>query len=324
MWTRLGAFLLCALCAAAPVRAQDPVASYPSKPIRVLIGYPAGSGPDLITRWVGERLLGKWGQPFLVENRPGASGHIATDIVAKAAPDGYTLLVVPPAFATTPHLFAKLPFDPDAMVPVTVMASQANVLMVHPGRLPNVLTLQDLIDYAKANPDKLLFGSSGNGGSHHLSAELLKIAAGGLRIGHVPYKGVAVLTGFLSGDFDFAFFSLGGALPYIKAGKLRPIAVGGTTRHASLPSVPTLGETFPGMVSATWFALIAPAQTAPAQVTRINFIVVEALRHPETQKHLASIFADLIANSPADAAAFIREDKNRWGEVIRTAGVKPE
>ena len=316
-------WIMLPICAAGPALAQEPLSSYPSRPIRVVSGYPSGTG-DMLVRMVNEHLQAKWGQPLVMENRPGASGHIATEAVAKSAPDGYTLLVVPPAFATTPHMFATLPFDPDAMVPITVMASLPNVLLVHPTKLPNVHTIPDLIAHTRANPGKLNYGSTGNGGSHHLSTELLMMLAGELRIIHVPYKGVAVMTGLLGGDVDMAFFTLAGAFPHIRGGKLRALAVGGERRNGALPAVPTLGEVMPGMVSASWAALIAPARTPTGLVARLNVAVVEALRSTESQKRLADLTIDTIANSPSEAAAFIREEKERWGKVIRTAGVRAD
>jgi tripartite-type tricarboxylate transporter receptor subunit TctC len=319
----LSSSLLLVTAACLPTLALGQAASYPSKPIRMIIGYPPGSGVDLIPRMVGERLLVKWGQPMLVENRPGASGHIATEAAAKAPPDGYTLLTVPPAFATTPAMFDSLPFDADAMVPVTVMVLQANALVVNVARNGALQTVRQLVDQAKANPDKLNYGSSGNGGSHHLSMELLKMLTG-VRMQHVPYKGVALVNGLLGGEVDTGFFTLGGLLPHIKAGKLRALAVGGSRRHAALPDVPTLSEALPGMASATWFAMIAPAKTPADVVAKLNGAVVEALRHPDVQKRLADLDAETVANSPAEAAAFIKEEKERWGKVIRTAGIKPD
>jgi len=309
--------------AALPVFAQDPAAAYPKRPIRVVIGYSAGGGSDIVPRLVLERVAAKWGQPFLVENRPGASGHIATEIVFKAAPDGYTLLSVPPAFATTPFLFGSLPFDPDALVPITVFVSQANLLVAHPGRMPDVHTFHDLVAAAKARPGALNYGSAGNGGSQHLSMELLKMLAG-LQITHVPYKGGAVVTGMLAGDVDCGFYTIGGLLPHIKSGRLRALAVGGAQRNPALPDVPTFNELLPGMVSATWFAMLAPPKTPGEIVAKLNGAIVEALRHPEVHKRLAEMYADIIGNSPAEAAAFIREEKRRWGEVIRAANIKPD
>jgi tripartite-type tricarboxylate transporter receptor subunit TctC len=312
-----------AAAAALPVLAQDPAAAYPQRPIRIVIGYSAGGGVDIVPRIVVERLTAKWGQPFLVENRPGASGHIATEIVAKAAPDGYTLLAVPPAFATTPLLFGALPFDPDAFMPISVLVSQANALVAHPGRRPDVRTFQDLVAAAKARPGALNYGSAGNGGSQHLSMELLKMLAG-LQITHVPYKGGAVVTGLLSGDVDVGIYTVGGLLPHIKSGRLRALAVGGARRNPALPEVPTFGELMPGMVSATWFAMLAPPKTPDGIVAKLNAAIAEALRQPEVQKRLAELHADIIGNSPGEAAAFIRDEKRRWGEVIRAANIKPD
>ena len=314
---------LISVLAALPVFAQGQSASYPNRPLRVVIGYPPGSGIDLVPRMVGERLLAKWGQPVVVENRSGASGHIATEIVAKAAPDGYTLLAVPPAFATTPHMFPSLPFDPDAMVPVTVMVTQANVLIVPAGKLPQVRTLSGLIEAARARPGQLNYGSAGIGGSHHLSMELLKMVAG-VNLVHVPYKGNAALAGFLSGEVDTGFFSVGSLLPHIKSGKMRALAVGGQRRHPELPDVPMLSELMPGLVSATWSALLAPAKTPPDIVAKLNAGAVEALHHEGLQKRLAELHADVIGNTPEQAAAFLREEKERWGKVIRAADVKAE
>ena len=315
-------FLL-AVALALPALAQDPAAAYPQRPIRVVIGYAAGGGSDIVPRLVLERVGAKWGQQFLVENRPGASGHIATEIVAKAAPDGYTLLATPPAFATTPFLFSSLPFDPDALVPITVLVSQANLLVVHPGRMPDVQTFQDLVAKAKARPGALNYGSAGNGGSQHLSMELLKMLAG-LDITHVPYKGGTVVTGMLAGDVDLGMYTLGGLLPHIRSGRLRALAVGGTRRNPKAPDVPTFGELLPGMVSATWFAMLAPPKTPSEIVNKLNGAIVEALRLPEVQKRLADMDADIIGNSPAEAAAFIREEKRRWGEVIRKANIRAD
>lgn len=314
---------LLAAAAALPALAQDPAAAYPQRSVRVVIGYAAGGGSDIVPRLVLERVAARWGQPFLVENRPGASGHIATEIVAKAAPDGYTLLATPPAFATTPFLFDSLPFDPDALVPITVLVSQANLLVVHPGRMPDVHTFQDLVAAAKARPGALNYGSAGNGGSQHLSMELLKLLTG-LQITHVPYKGGNVVTGMLAGDVDLGMYTLGGLLPYIRSGRLRPIAVGGARRNPAAPEVPTFGELLPGMVSATWFAMLAPPKTPSEIVAKLNAAIVEALRQPEVEKRLAEMHAEVIGNSPAEAAAFIREEKRRWGDVIRAAHIKPD
>ncbi len=304
--------------------AQAPAAAWPNNPVRIIIGYPSGSGQDFTARLVAERLRGKTGQPFVVEHRPGASGHIATELVYKAPPDGYTLLCVPPAFATTPFMFSSLPFDPEAMVPITIMATQANLLLVNSARLPNVRTVTDLIAYAKAKPGKLNFGSSGNGGTQHLAGEMLKMRAGNLQMTHVPYKGVAVMAGLVGGEVDLTFFTLATALPHIRSGKIRALAVGSERRDPRVPEVPTLGETIPGMTSATWFAMLAPPRTPPELVAKINAEWVWALKDPDALKRLADITVDVVANSPSEAAGFIAEERKRWGEVIRTANIRAE
>lgn len=306
------------------VRAQSPAVNWPSKPIHVLFGFPPGGGPDFTVRLVGERILGKTGQPVIIDYRQGATGQIATEAAFRAAPDGYTLLCIPPAFVTTPALYANLPFNSDSLVPITIMASQANVLLINPANLPAVQSLQDLISHAKANPGKLNYGSSGSGGSQHLAAELLKILAGDLNIVHVPYKGVAVMAGVISGEVDLTFFTLGNSLANIRGGKLRAIAVGSERRNPALPDVPTLAETLPGMTSATWFGMLAPPGTPAELVAKISAEWVEALRHPDTVKRLGDITADLVANSPAEAAVFIAQERERWGNVIRTANIRAE
>ena len=324
-WMHVGVALLAWMLGLVQVaQAQNPVADWPNRQGRIIVGYPPGSGMDFTVRLVAESLRQKTGQPFIVEHRPGASGHIATELVYNAPPDGYTLLCVPPAFATTPSLFSSVPFDPDAMLPITIMATQANLLLVNVERLPNVRTLQDLIARAKANPGKLNFGSSGNGGSQHLATEMLKMRAGNLQMVHVPYKGFAVLTGLVGGEVDMTFFTLGSAMPHVRTGKIRVLAVGSERRDARIPEVPTLAETFPGMTSATWFAMLAPPRTPPELVAKINAAWVEALRDPAAVKRLADITVDVVANSPAEATAFIAEEKKRWGEVIRAASIRAD
>jgi tripartite-type tricarboxylate transporter receptor subunit TctC len=189
--------------------------------------------------------------------------------------------------------------------------------------MPDVHTFQDLVAAAKARPGALNYGSAGNGGSQHLSMELLNMLAG-LQIMHVPYKGGAVVTGMVAGDVDCGFYTVGGLLPHIKSGRLRPLAVGGAQRNAALPDVPTFNELLPGMVSATWFAMLAPPKTPGEIVAKLNAAIVEALRQPEVQTRLAEMHAEVIGNSPAEAAAFIRDEKRRWGEVIRAANIKPD
>ena len=210
------------------------------------------------------------------------------------------------------------------MVPITVAVTQANVLIVMPQRLPNIRTVAELIALAKEKPGLLTYGTAGNGGSHHLSAELMNSLAGDIKMTHVPYKGAGVVTAMLSNEIDIGWYTLGGAMPHLKAGKLRALAVGGSTRHPSLPDTPTLGEALPGMVSASWSAFIAPANTPADVIERINAMFVEALRHPEVQRRAAELTADIVANSPAEARAYLAEEKERWGKVIRAAKIRAD
>ncbi len=295
---------------------------WPAKPYRIIIGYPQGGAMDLIVRLGAERIQAKSGQALILESRTGASGHLATEQVFKAAPDGYTLMVAPPAFVTTPFMFAELPFNPDTMVPISLLASQPNVIAVNPGRLPDVHTLQQLIDRARANPGKLNYGSPGNGGSGHLSMELLKMLVG-VDILHVPYKGAAVLPAALSGEIDFLAYTSGTTAPHIRSGKLRALAVGSARRLPGIDAPPA-GDTVSGFDSGSWFVMIAPPAMSAALAQRIHAEWNEALRTPEVTKRLTEAYVELLVAAPAETAAFIVKEKARWGEVIRKGGIKAD
>ena len=305
------------LCHLAVAQSQWPV-----KPYRIVIGYPQGGAMDLIVRLGAERIQAKTGQALVLESRPGASGHLATEQVFKAAPDGYTLMVAPPAFVTTPFMFTELPFDPETIVPVTLLGSQPNVIAAHPGRLPEVRSLQQLIDHARANPGKLNYGSPGNGGSGHLSMELLKMVVSG-DIVHVPYKGAAVLPAALSGEVDFLAYTSGTVAPHIRSGKLRAIAVGSTRRLPGIDAA-AAADTVPGFDSGSWFVMVAPPRTSAALAQRIHAEWNEALNVPETTKRLTDAYVELLVSNPTDTAAFLAKEKARWGEVIRKGNIKAD
>ena len=295
---------------------------WPTKPYRVVIGYPQGGAQDLIVRLGAEKILAKTGQALILESRPGASGHLATEQVFKAAPDGYTLMVAPPAFVTTPFMFSELPFDPDALVPVTLLASQPNVFAVNPGKLPNVHTLQQLIDLARASPGKLNYGSPGNGGSGHLSMELLKMLVN-VDIQHIPYKGGAVMTGALAGEVDYLVYTSGTVAPHLRSGKLPAIAVGSARRLPGIDAPPA-GDTVPGFDSGSWFVMIAPPRTPAALVQRIHAEWNEVLRAPDITKRLSDAYVELIVSNPAETAAYLVKEKARWGPVIRKGNIKAD
>jgi len=297
---------------------------WPTKPLRLIVPFPAGGSADLIPRIVGEKLAEKWHQPVVVENRPGAAGNIGADAVYRAEPDGYTLLASPPPpIAINRLLYRNLTYDATQFVPMSVIAAIPNVLLVHP-KVP-ASSVAELIAYAKANPGKLNYASQGNGTTSHLTAELFKQRAGGLEITHVPYKGTApALADLLAGQVDMMCDNLGVSLPHVKAGKLKALAVASRTRIASLPDVATLAETFPGFEALAWFAIVAPPKTHAAIAEKVGADVREALNLPDVQKRVAELSAEPMGLSPAQAAAFIREETERWGAVIRAAGVKLE
>jgi tripartite-type tricarboxylate transporter receptor subunit TctC len=313
--------LLAALLASAfAVQAQD----YPAKPIRIVVPYPAGGSADLLPRIFAEKLNAKWGQPVLVENRPGAGGNIGAEFVYRAEPDGYTLFASAPGpLVVNQNLYRQLAFDPMQFVPVSIMAAIPNVLLVNPG-VP-AKSVEELIAYAKANPDKLNYGSQGSGSTAHLTAELFKTAGGGLKITHVPYKGSApAMTALLAGEIELMFDNLGVTLPHIKSGKLRVLAVASEKRVASLPEVPAMSEILPGFVSVAWFGIVAPPKTPAAIAEKFSAAVAEAIRQPDVVKRLATLSAEPMGDTPAEMAAFMKQEEQRWKGVIETARVKAD
>ena len=309
--------LLAALLASSGF-AQD----WPTKTVRIVVPFPAGGSADLLPRLVGEKLAAKWGQPVIVENRPGAAGNIGADIVFKADPDGYTLLSAPPPpLVINKLLYPKLSYDSAQFVPASVIAAIPNVLLVHPKT--GVNTVQEFIELVRANPGKLNYASQGSGTTSHLTAELFKTMAGGLSITHVPYKGTApALADLLAGQVEMMCDNLGVSLQHVRAGKLRALGVGSAKRVAALPDVPALGESLPGFVAVAWFGIVAPPRTPAPIAERLSAGVAEALRHPDLVKRLADISAEPIGSTPAEMAAFMTQEAARWGAVIRAAGVK--
>ncbi len=308
-----------------PALAQDAVTNYPGRPIRVIVPFPAGGAADALPRIVAERLAARWGQPVIVENRAGASGSIGAEAVARAEPDGYTLLSTPPApLVINPSLYTKLPYDPTQFVPVSVMAAIPSVLLVNPEKI-RAGTLEEFVALARANPDKFNYASQGTTTVSFLTTEMLKTAAGGLKITHVPYKGTAPgLAALLAGEVDMMFDNLGVTVQHVRAGKLRALAVGSERRVASLPEVPAMAEFYPGFVSIAWFSVSAPPKTPAAIAEKLSAAIAEILKQPEVAKRLEALSAEPIASTPAQMAAIMKEDTERWRNVIRAAGVKPE
>jgi tripartite-type tricarboxylate transporter receptor subunit TctC len=310
----LGLFLLVVSTASAQ--------EWPARPVRIIVPFPPGGSADLLPRAVSEKLAERWGQPVIVENRPGAAGNIGADAVFRAEPDGYTLLSAPPPpLVINRLLYQKLPYDSSQFVPISVIGAIPNVLLVHPGL--GVGSVGELIALARSNPGKLNYASQGSGTTSHLTAELFKSMAGGLQITHIPYKGTApALTDLLGGQVDMMYDNLGVSLPHVRSGKLKALAVASRKRFAALPDVPALTEVLPGFESLAWFGIVAPPKTPGAIAEKISFAVMEILGMPEVQKRLTELSAEPMGLSPAETGAFMRQEAERWGAIIRSAGVK--
>ena len=309
---------LAAMLAALPqAAAQD----YPSRPVKIIVPFPAGGTADVMPRVIGEWLSRKWGQPVVVENRTGAAGNIGAEAVAKAEPDGYTLLSAPPPpLVINQNLYPKLGFDPTEFIPIIIMGRVPNALVVNPKVAAN--TVAELIAYAKANPGKLTSATQGNGTTSHLTSELFQLMAQ-VKVQHVPYRGSApALTDLVAGSVDLMFDNLGVSLPLVKGGQLKLLGVATPKRMASLPDVPTIAETLPGFESAAWFAIVAPPKTPQAVVDKINADVNEALRQSDIVQRLTQLSAEPIGGTPQATAAYMREEIERWHKVIKAANVK--
>jgi tripartite-type tricarboxylate transporter receptor subunit TctC len=308
-------------CAAAPhVLAQ---AAYPTKPVRLVVPFPPGGTTDILARAAAQKLTEAWGQQVIVDNRPGAGGNIGAELVAHAPPDGYTLLMgTVGTHAINASLYSKLPYDHiKDFAPIVLIAGVPNVLEINPS-LP-VTNVQELIAYAKANPGKLNFASSGNGTSIHLSGELFKSLTG-VSMTHVPYKGSALaLTDLVGGQVQLMFDNLPSSLQFIKAGKLKALAVTSTTRAAALPDVPTMVEAgVPGYEASAWFGILAPAGTPRDVVMRTNAEIVKWLASPDAREKLASQGAIAAGGSPEDFARHIAAETAKWAKVVKESGAK--
>lgn len=308
-------------CAAAPAFAQD---RYPSKPIRLLVGYTPGGATDIIARTIAAKLTSELGQPVLVENKPGATSNIASEAVAKSPPDGYTLLIGTISNATNMTAYKSPGYDTlRDFVHITQTMSAPSVLAVHPS-VP-VKSVRDLIALAKKEPGKLTYASSGNAGSPHLAGELLKMRTG-IDIVHVPYKGATpAMTDLLSGQVTMSFQTALSAIPYLKSSKLHVLAVAAHKRMTLLPDVPTMAEAgVPDFEVSSWNGLFAPAKTPPEIVARLHAATVKALAMPDVREKLAAQGAEAVGNTPEEFRAYIRAEIEKWGRVIRESGAKVE
>jgi len=314
------ALMLAACALAGPAIGQD----YPTKPLRILVPYPPGGASDVTARILADKLSKRWGgKPVFVENKAGANGVIGTETIARADPDGYTIGLVASSHVTNHALMKKVPYELVDMVPVTITAQVQLGLVVNPS-VP-ASNVRELVAYAKANPNKLAVATSGRGSNPQLWALAFQRMTGTQMI-DVPYKGSALAhPDLLAGQTQVMFDAVAAVMPHVKAGKLRLLAVGGAERSPFLPDTPTMQEAgVPGYVNASWGAVIAPAKTPKAVVDKLNADIVAILNEPDTKERLAGLSAEVIANSPAAAAAFMNSEEVRLTKLIRDVGIQPE
>lgn len=315
----LAAAGLLALGLATASRAAD----YPERPVRIIVPYAPGGGSDAAARAIGQRLGEMLGQPFIVENKAGAATQLGTGFVARAAPDGYTLLLGTANLATNPALFDKLPYDAQRDLTPISLITKAPVYVVVTSDSP-IKDLKGLVAQARAAKQPLSFGTAGNGSMPHLAAELFA-STSHLRMQHVPYKGSSEsVTALVGHQLDLTFDNLTPTAAMIKAGRLRAIAVSSPQRSALMPEVPTMTEMGVPMDASSWWGLMAPAGTPPAVVSKIHKAMVEALATPEMRQRLAAIGIEPFSCSPAEFAAFIQSETQKWGQVARQANIRME
>lgn len=299
-------------------------AQYPAKPIRLVVTYPPGGGADTMARIFAPRLAERLGQPVVVENRVGASGQIGADLVAKSAADGYTIMLDATAFSVNPSLYPKLPYDPlRDFAPITILVRVPNILVVTPGFAPK--SVQELVAYAKARPGQLSYASSGSGSAQHLAAELFKVGAG-VDMVHIPYKGGApAIADVMGAQVPIFFGNMSSALPHVKSGRVRALAVTGNKRSANVPELPTIAESgVPGYEVYEWNGLFAPAGTPAAIIERLQAEIARIVNLPEVSEKLAALGAEPVASSPQEAAVFLRAEITKWAAVVKQANIKAE
>jgi len=299
--------------------------AFPDKPVRFVIGFTPGGPSDILARAVGQKLAERWGQQVVVENRPGAGGNLAAEAVAKSAPDGHTwLLGNNSILATNQSLYRQLPYDPvKDFAPVALVAVQPNILVVHPDVKAN--SVSELISLAKQNPGKLNYASSGAGAAAHLAGELFKTMAG-VDIVHVPYKGAQpALTDLIAGHAQLMFATSASVIPYMKAGRLRALAVTTAQRSPSVPDLPTVAEAgLPGFEATTWHGVVVPAATSPALVQRLNQDINAALKEKDLSERLAGLGAEVVTGTPREFADYIAREIPRWSKVVRDSGARAD
>jgi tripartite-type tricarboxylate transporter receptor subunit TctC len=320
MLAGVAAALLSTVCAA-PVAAQE----YPVKPVRFVIAFSPAGPSDILTRIIGSKLAEALGHTFIFDNRPGAGGNLAGEIVAKAPPDGYTLLMGNNSIlATNASLYKNMSFDPvKDLAPIALLASQPNILVVHPS-LP-VRSVRELIAFAKAHPDQLNYASSGSGAAAHLAAELFKSMTG-VQMVHIPYKGASpALVDMLAGQCQVMFATALSVQPYLQSNRLRPLAVSTAKRARIMPQLPTVAEAgVPGFEATTWHGVVSTAGTPPAVINKLNAEINKVLKLPDVNTTLTRQGAEVLGGTPQEFAAYIRSEIPKWAKVVKASGARPD
>lgn len=309
------------VAASAIANAQE----YPARPVKVIVPFPAGSTPDIVGRTLAAGLQGTFGQPFVVENKTGAGGSLGADAVAKASPDGYTLLVgTNGPVAINKLLYREMSYDPDKdLLPLSLLASAPQMLVVHPSI--GVRTFKQFLDHLRRNPGRLSYGSAGNGSASHLTMELLK-SENKVFLVHIPYRGFPpAVTDMLSGNVQAMFAIIPGVLPHVKAGKLTGLAVTGLQRSSLVPEIPNVAELGqPRLESLAWIGLLAPAGTSPEVARTLSVATVRVMRQPSTMETLSRQGFDVIGSAPQEFSDWIAAERQKWAEVIRVSGAKQD
>jgi tripartite-type tricarboxylate transporter receptor subunit TctC len=316
----------CAYCTAALLAlssASVAAADYPSRPVRAIVGFPAGSGVDIVARLVGQKLSEQYGQQFVVDNRPGAGSNIGTQLAAKAPADGYTLFLGTVANAINATLYRELPFDfMRDFAPIVLAGSAPNLLVVHPS-LP-ARSVAELVKLARAKPGHLSFGSSGTGTAPHLAGELFKSMAA-IDVTHIPYKGgPQATTDLIAGQYDYLFAISSTVLPHIRSGRLRALAITTAARAPSMPDLPSVAETLPGFEAVTWFGYMTPAGTPQDIVARLNADITKVLARADVREPLATQGIEVKTSSPEQFGAYVRDEITKWARAVKASGARAE
>jgi tripartite-type tricarboxylate transporter receptor subunit TctC len=296
--------------------------SYPSRPIRIVVAFTAGGTTDIIARLVGKKMTDAWGQPVVIDNRPGAGGNLGSNIVAKAAPDGYTLLIgsVGP-LAVNATLYPNMPYDNlKDFAPICLVAEVSNMLVVHPS-VP-VHSVQDLVELARAKPGTLNYGSTGNGTTGHLSGELLNAQAK-IDLVHIPYRGATAVTDLLGGQIQLMFATIPSVIQHVRSGSLRAIAVTSSRRSPALPEIPTVAESgYPGFEASSWYGFVAPAGTPDPIIRKLHEMIAKIVNMPDIDEQLSSQGADPVGSSPEEFAQYMRNETEKWAKVVKASGIR--